>query len=153
MDDGTPTPMSEQNGKILLCTKYEVLGGDFNRAGEVSTDIKARLKQIGFDPALVRRVAIASFEAEMNVVLYAGRAHVSVEVAPDNITVEFKDEGPGIADVELAMQEGYSTATPEIRKLGYGAGMGFPTIKRNADQLMVESEVDQGTLVKLFFTP
>jgi anti-sigma regulatory factor (Ser/Thr protein kinase) len=144
---------SEEQVEVLLRTAYEIHGGDFNRAGEVSTDIKARLKRIGFDPTLIRRVAISSYEAEMNVILYALRADVSLEVSPEQIYVSFKDEGPGIPDIELAMQEGYSTAPPEVRKLGYGAGMGLPTIKRNADRLLLESEVDQGTLVQLFFTP
>jgi anti-sigma regulatory factor (Ser/Thr protein kinase) len=136
-----------------LRADYEVNGGDFNRAGDVSTDIKARLKQIGFDANLVRRVAISSYEAEMNVILYAERADVQFEVSPDRIFVEFNDEGPGIPDIDLAMQEGYSTASPEWRKLGYGAGMGLPTIKQNAHRFTIESEVGKGTVVKLFFTP
>jgi len=143
--------MLERNEEALLCSRYRIEGGDFNRSGEVSTDIKARLKEIGFDPPLVRRVTIATFEAEMNVVLYALTAVVLLEVAPDRIFVEIRDEGPGIPDVELAMQEGYSTATPEIRKLGYGAGMGLPTMKLNADRLEVESEVGRVTVVQLFF--
>jgi anti-sigma regulatory factor (Ser/Thr protein kinase) len=145
--------MSKPNGETLLRADYTVQGGDFNRAGEVSTDIKARLKKIGFDPDLVRRVAIASFEAEMNVVMYAESAAVLLEVTPERIFVEYRDKGPGIPDIELAMQEGYSTATPEMRKLGYGAGMGLPTIKRNAGDFSIESEVGQGTVVNLYFTP
>lgn len=145
--------MTEPDGSILLCAEYEVRGGDFNRAGEVSTDIKARLKKIGFDPALVRRVAIASFEAEMNVIMHARVADVRLEVTPDLIFVEFNDEGQGIPDIGLAMQEGYSTSTPEMRRLGYGAGIGLPTIKRNASRLSIDSKVAVGTVVKLFFTP
>jgi anti-sigma regulatory factor (Ser/Thr protein kinase) len=145
--------MSDRNGETRLRADYTVQGGDFNRGGEVSTDIKARLKQIGFEPDLVRRVAIASFEAEMNVIMYAERADVQLEVAPERITVRFRDKGPGIPDIELAMQEGYSTATPEMRKLGFGAGMGLPTIKQNADHFTIESKVGQGTVVKLFFAP
>lgn len=145
--------MTRGNGEILLCAEYEVHGGDFNRAGEVSTDIKARLKRIGFEPELVRRVAIASFEAEINVILYAMRADVRLEVRPESIFVGFRDEGPGIPDVDLAMQEGYSTATPEMLKLGFGSGMGLPTIKRNAKRFSIQSRVNEGTLVELFFTP
>ncbi len=145
--------MTERNGSILLCAEYDVHGGDFNRAGEVSTDIKARLKKIGFDPGLVRRVAIASFEAEMNVIMHARRADVRLEVTPELIYVEFKDEGQGIPDIDLAMQEGYSTSTPEMRRLGYGAGIGLPTIKRNASQLEIDSKVAEGTVVKIYFTP
>ncbi len=144
--------VTDREDEILLCAAYRVLGGDFNRSGEVSTDIKARLKQIGFDSKLVRRVAIASYEAEMNVILYAIRAEVQLEVRPERIYVEFRDQGPGIPDIEQAMQEGYSTATPEIRKLGYGAGMGFPTMKQNAGRLSIDSKIDQGTVVRLFFS-
>ncbi len=145
--------MTKHEEEILLCADFEVHGGDFNRAGEVSTEIKSRLKTIGFDADLVRRVAISSFEAEMNVILYARRADVRMEVTPASIFVEFNDEGPGIPDIELAMQEGYSTSTPEIRKLGYGAGMGLPTIKRNANRFTIDSDVGLGTTVKLFFSP
>jgi anti-sigma regulatory factor (Ser/Thr protein kinase) len=141
------------NDELLLSAGYEVHGGDFNRGGEVSTEIKSRLKQIGFDADLVRRVAIASYEAEMNVILYAIHGEVLLEVTPQRIFVEFSDQGPGIPDVELAMQEGYTTATPGMLKLGYGAGMGLPTMKRNAGRLDVESKTGEGTIVRLFFTP
>ena len=144
---------SKNQEESLLRAVYEVHGGDFNRAGEISTDIKARLKEIGFETELVRRVAVGSFEAEMNVILYAIRADVHLKVTPDLIRVDFMDEGPGIPDIDLAMQEGYSTATPEMRKLGYGAGMGFSTMKRNANRLTIESKVGTGTEVKLFFSP
>jgi len=143
--------MPDPNGEILLCTDYEVRGGDFNRAGEVSTDIKTRLKTIGFDVELVRRVAIASFEAEMNVIMYAKEASVRLEVSPEKIQVVYRDEGPGIPDIDLAMQEGYSTATPEMRRLGFGAGMGLPTMKQNATRIEIDSEVERGTVVGLFF--
>jgi len=145
--------MSERNSETLLRAEYTVQGGDFNRGGEVSTDIKARLKKIGFDPDLVRRVAIASFEAEMNVIMYAESASVCLEVAPESIFVEYRDKGPGIPDIELAMQEGYSTATLEMRKLGFGAGLGLPTIKQNAGRFTIDSRVGLGTVVKLHFTP
>ena len=145
--------MPERNGKTLLRAEYTVQGGDYNRAGEVSTDIKSRLKKIGFDAGLVRRVAIASFEAEMNVIMYAESAEIRLEVTPEMIFVEFRDKGPGIPDIELAMQEGYSTSTPEMRRLGFGAGMGLPTIKLNAERFTIDSRVGQGTVVKLYFTP
>jgi len=145
--------MLEHNGEAILCSEYKIQGGDFNRAGEVSTDIKARLKKIGFDPDLVRRASIAAFEAEMNVVLYADEADVTLEVKPERIYIDFIDKGPGIPDVDLAMQEGYSTATPEIRKLGFGAGMGLPTIKKKTDHFLIESIVKQGVRVRLYFTP
>jgi serine/threonine-protein kinase RsbT len=145
--------MVHEKQDVLLCSEYRIRGGDFNRAGDVSTDIKARLKKIGFDPALVRRVAIASFEAEMNVIMHARRADVRMEVTPKSIAIEFCDEGQGIPDIELAMQEGYSTSTPAMRRLGYGAGMGLPTIKRNADRFLLNSSVGEGTQVNLYFSP
>ena len=127
---------------------YDVTGRDFVNAGRVSTSIKDTLKRLGVTPALVRRVAIASYEAEMNVVMYATRAKMSLKVSPKAVTVEVEDVGPGIEDIALAMQEGYSTATPEMREMGFGAGMGLPNIKRNADEFVITSEVGRGT--KLF---
>ena len=127
---------------------YDVTGRDFVNAGRVSTSIKDTLKRLGVSPAIVRRVAIASYEAEMNVVMYATRAKMSLKVSPKRVTVEVDDEGPGIEDIALAMQEGYSTATPEMREMGFGAGMGLPNIKRNADEFVITSEVGHGT--KLF---
>ena len=143
--------MEEQGEEILLESRYRIEGRDFNRAGEVSIDIKVRLKEIGFDPALVRRVAIAAFEAEMNVVLHAWRGEALLAVSPSRISLEFADEGPGIPDIDLAMREGFSTASPEARRLGYGAGMGLPTMKRNADRLRIDSEVGAGTRARLLF--
>jgi serine/threonine-protein kinase RsbT len=124
---------------------YNVLGRDFANAGKVSTSIKDTLKRLGINPAVVRRVAIVSYEAEMNLVMYALRGRVMLSVSPDAVTLKIDDEGPGIPNIELAMQEGYSTATPEMREMGFGAGMGLPNIKKNADQFDIRSEVGQGT--------
>jgi serine/threonine-protein kinase RsbT len=124
---------------------YNVLGRDFANAGKVSTSIKDTLKRLGINPAVVRRVAIVSYEAEMNLVMYALRGRVVLSVSPDAVTLKIDDEGPGIPNIELAMQEGYSTATPEMREMGFGAGMGLPNIKKNADQFDIRSEVGQGT--------
>jgi len=124
---------------------YEVTGRDYANAGRASTSIKDILKHLGVHPAVVRRAAIASYEAEMNVVMYAVRARMSLRVSPAAVTLEVQDEGPGIEDVDLAMQEGYSTATPEMREMGFGAGMGLPNIKRNADVFDIKSEVSRGT--------
>jgi len=124
---------------------YHILGRDFSNAGKVSTSIKDTLKRIGISPAVVRRVAIVSYEAEMNLVMYATRGKIVLSVSRDAVTLKVEDEGPGIPDVALAMQEGYSTATPEMREMGYGAGMGLPNIKKNADQFDIHSEVGQGT--------
>ncbi len=140
--------MSDE-GQIMLRETFTVAGGDFSHAGRVSTTIKSMLKQIGFPSAVIRRTAIATYEAEMNVVVYADRADVTFEVTPKTIRVTLADQGQGIADLELAMQEGFSTATDEIREMGFGAGMGLPNIKRNADELEINSEVGVGTTVKI----
>ena len=127
---------------------YDVTGRDFVNAGYVSTSIKDTLKRLGVSPGIVRRVAIASYEAEMNVVMYAMCATMLLKVSPRTVTLEVEDVGPGIEDIPLAMQEGYSTATPEMREMGFGAGMGLPNIRKNADEFVITSEVGRGT--KLF---
>ena len=124
---------------------HVVLGRDFVNAGRVSTDIKDTLKGMGVKSELVRRVAIAAYEAEMNVVMYAARAHLTLRVTPTFIALAVEDEGPGIQDVDLAMQEGYSTATHEMREMGFGAGMGLPNIRRNADEFQITSVPGRGT--------
>jgi serine/threonine-protein kinase RsbT len=131
--------------EVLYSQEFSIMGKDFSNAGTVSTEIKSILKEIGFDPAVIRRAAIASYEAEMNVVMYAIRAVVRLSATPGTIEIEFEDEGQGIADIEQAMVEGYSTATPEMREMGFGAGMGLPNIKRNADDLKISSHVGKGT--------
>jgi anti-sigma regulatory factor (Ser/Thr protein kinase) len=130
---------------VLFFQEFSIIGKDFSNAGTVSTAIKSILKEIGFDPLAVRRAAIACYEAEMNVVMYAKRAVVRLSVTPSRIKIEFQDEGEGIADIEQAMVEGYSTATPEMREMGFGAGMGLPNIKRNSDDFEISSEVGTGT--------
>ncbi len=124
---------------------YQILGRDYANAGKVSTSIKDTLKRLGVNPAVVRRVAIVSYEAEMNLVMYAHRGRVALTVSPDAVTLNIDDDGPGIPRIDLAMQEGYSTATPEMREMGFGAGMGLPNIKKNADEFDIRSEVGRGT--------
>jgi len=124
---------------------YDVVGADFTNAGRASTGIKETLKHMGLPSTLIRRVAIAAYEAEMNLVMYARRGTMTLRVTPNDVTIDVRDEGPGIPDIALAMQEGYSTATPEMRELGFGAGMGLPNIKRNTDDFMITSQVDRGT--------
>ena len=124
---------------------YHVWGRDFSNAGKVSTSIKDTLKRLGIKPVVVRRVAIVSYEAEMNLVMYALRGTVSLSVSREAITLTVDDQGPGIPDVSLAMQEGYSTATAEMREMGFGAGMGLPNIQKNADEFDIRSEVGRGT--------
>jgi serine/threonine-protein kinase RsbT len=128
---------------------FTIQGKNFLDAGQVSTEIKGLLTELGLSPAIIRRVAIATFEAEMNVVMYAEEAHLTLRVTPRAIRITVDDHGPGIPDVELAMQEGYSTATQEMRELGFGAGMGLPNIKRNADELEIASAAGKGTRVEI----
>jgi serine/threonine-protein kinase RsbT len=128
-----------------LESTYTVLGRDFSNAGRVSTQIKDTLKRLGVHPAVVRRIAIVSYEAEMNLVMYATRGKLLLNVSSEDITLNVNDEGPGIPDINLAMQEGFSTATPEMREMGFGAGMGLPNIKRNADEFSISSEIGRGT--------
>ncbi len=134
---------------VVFEHRYVVTGRDFTNAGRVSTAIKETLKRLGIHPAIIRRVAIASYEAEMNVVMYADLARVKLEVSPEMISIEVEDIGPGIEDIGLAMQEGYSTATPEMREMGFGAGLGLPNIKKNADEFLIHSEVGRGTRLSI----
>jgi serine/threonine-protein kinase RsbT len=124
---------------------YQILGRDFTNAGKVSTSIKDTLKRLGINPTVVRRVAIVSYEAEMNLVMYATKGKVSLSVSPEAVALNVEDEGPGIPDITLALQEGYSTATPEMREMGFGAGMGLPNIRKNSDTFEIRSEVGRGT--------
>lgn len=124
---------------------FEIVGDDFANAGRVSTEIKAILRGIGFPGDVVRRLVIAVYEAEMNVVMYADRGILTLMLSPQRLEVVVKDEGPGIPDIELAMKEGYSTATEEMRQLGFGAGMGLPNIRKNADAMSIDSQVGSGT--------
>lgn len=129
--------------------EFEISGGNFSDAGGVSTRIKALLKQLGVDPRLIRRAAIASYEAEMNVVMYAQRGKMRLSVSPREVEITCEDRGQGIANIDLAMQEGYSTATEEMRELGFGAGMGLPNIKRNSDLFEIASQVGVGTKLRI----
>lgn len=128
---------------------FEVDGNDFLLAGEASGQVKRVLKKLGIDSATIRKVAISMYEAEMNMVLHANGGTVDVAISSDTIHVTLEDEGPGIVDIDLAMQEGYSTASHEIRELGFGAGMGLPNMKRYSDELKVSTQVGIGTKVEL----
>jgi anti-sigma regulatory factor (Ser/Thr protein kinase) len=133
----------------VFCQRFEISGKDFINAGKASTTIKAILREIGIQPAVIRRAAIACYEAEMNVVLYARKGTMELRVTPQEIRVQVEDEGDGIPDVGLAMQPGYSTASDDIREMGFGAGMGLPNIKNNADTLQIHSVVGQGTTLEI----
>ena len=126
---------------------FAIEGGDFSRAGTAASRVKQILKEIGLDNRYIKRVVIIAYEAEINVVSYARQGQMTLSVSPLRIRIAIEDEGPGIENIELAMKEGYSTATDWIREMGFGAGMGLPNIKRNADTLRVESEVGVGTKV------
>jgi len=151
--DTIPAPLREekQREKLLFSHDFAIRGGDFANAGMVSTQVKTILKEIGFDPLLVRRIAISTYEGEMNVVMHARKGKVRLEVTPQVIEVIIDDEGKGIPDVELAMQKGYTTATEEMRSMGFGSGMGLPNIQKNTDDLNIQSEVGIGTRVEMRF--
>ena len=127
--------------------KYNVDGENFTSAGEASVAVKKSLRQMGFPPDAIRRVSIAMYEGEINMVIHADGGEATVNVYPDKIDIILADKGPGIADFSLAMQEGYSTAPDNIRSLGFGAGMGLPNMKRYTDEMRIESEVGVGTTV------
>ena len=133
----------------LLSLHYEVSGTDFTCAGEASGKIKKNLKELGFPTNIVRNVAIAVYEGEINMVIHGGGGVIDVEISPDCISIVLADQGPGIPDVALAMQEGYSTAPDNVRQLGFGAGMGLPNIKKYTDEMIIETEVGKGTTIKL----
>ncbi len=135
--------------KIVFSQGFEIQGGDFVRAGEASCQIVEALRELAFRPEVVRRAGIAAYEAEMNMVLYAERGTLAMTVTPDAIMIFADDQGQGIPDIELAMQDGYSTATQEIREMGFGAGMGLSNIKKNSDEMHITSTVGEGTKVHI----
>ncbi len=137
--------MEKTENNILLRQMFRIEGGNFTNAGSVSDQIKKILTEAGFSNTLIRRICIAAFEAEMNVICYASKGTLSLLMAPGFLKVVVEDEGEGIPDVNLAMSEGYSTADEKIRELGFGAGMGLPNIKKNADEMTLTSKFRQGT--------
>jgi anti-sigma regulatory factor (Ser/Thr protein kinase) len=134
-----------------LSERFEISGGDFSKAGTISTKIKEILQEIGIDPTIIRRAAIASYEAEMNVVMYANKGSLILNITPEKLHLQLEDNGPGIEDIEKAMQEGFSTATDKMREMGFGAGMGLPNIKRNADRFEISSTPGEGTSLDIVF--
>jgi anti-sigma regulatory factor (Ser/Thr protein kinase) len=132
---------------------YFVSGEDFTRAGEASSDVKSKLKQMGVSPETVRKVAIAMYEGEINMVIHANGGTIDVEIDSKEIHIILKDKGPGIPDIELAMQAGYSTAPDLVRSLGFGAGMGLPNMKKYSDYMEIETEIGVGTnvIMKVMF--
>jgi len=131
----------------LLSRSFDLHSHDFDKAGEISTEIKGMLKELGIDSQVIRRVVVVCFEAEMNVVMYADEGTLTFVLTDEDINIEIADCGPGIADVDQALEEGWSTATDEMREMGFGFGMGLPNIRRNSDSFDLRSKVGVGTTV------
>ena len=140
--------MGGGRGEALKLT-FTIQGGDFTRAGHPSSEVKKVLKQLDIDGKTIKNIVIALYEAEVNVVAHAYKGTIEVEIDENKICILVSDEGPGIPDIELAMQAGYSTASKKVREMGFGAGMGLPNMKKNTDELEIESEVEKGTKVKM----
>lgn len=128
---------------------FTVNGDDFTRAGETSSKVKKTLNQLGFNPEVVRKVAIAMYEGEINMVIHADGGDIDVGISSEEIVIVMKDTGPGIPDLDMAMKEGFSTADHSVRELGFGAGMGLPNMKKYSDSMKIETEVGKGTTVTL----
>lgn len=128
---------------------YDVDGDDFTRAGEASAAVKKNLRQLGVDPNAIRKIAIALYEGEINMVIHAHGGQIDVEISPTTVSMVLADSGPGIPDIEQAMQEGWSTAPDEVRSLGFGAGMGLSNMKKNSDEMHIDSTVGVGTTVTM----
>lgn len=133
----------------ILSFHFDVDGENFTSAGQASVQIKKNLRQLGLPPEIIRRVSIAMYEGEINMVIHAGGGHAEVRIAEDRIEIILEDHGPGIADIEQAMQEGFSTAPDAIRSLGFGAGMGLPNMKRYTDAMEIQSTVGEGTRIAM----
>lgn len=144
--------INDKNKPDVLMQKYTVCANDFASAGAASAAVKKTLKQLGFSPDFIRRTSIAMYEGEINMVIHGGGGVAEAEIAEDYVKITLTDEGPGIEDIELAMQEGFSTASESVRELGFGAGMGLPNIKKQADDIKLTSEVGVGTtlVISLF---
>ena len=135
------------SGQLIF--RYTIDGDDFTRAGEASSYVKNKLKMLGLSADVTRRVAIAMYEGEINMVIHADGGEITVTVSDSEITMVLADTGPGIPDVEKAMQEGYSTAREEVRSLGFGAGMGLPNMKRYTDEMQIDTVVGKGTTITM----
>lgn len=132
-----------------LTFHFDVDGEDFTSAGQASVQVKKNLRRLGIPPEIIRQVSIAMYEGEINMVIHAGGGKADVIVSENKIEIILEDHGPGIADVDLAMQEGYSTAPDSVRSLGFGAGMGLPNMKRYMDEMTIDSVVGEGTTIKM----
>lgn len=130
---------------MVMHFEYKIEGGDFTRAGNASSQVKRTLKQLNVDPKVIKRVVVALYEGEVNIVAHAYHGEIHIDIDTEKIKMILIDKGPGIPNIEQAMEMGFSTATPEVREMGFGAGMGLPNIKKNSDKFRIESEVGVGT--------
>ena len=128
---------------------FDIQGGDFSKAGTASSEVKKVLKQLNISPSHIKRIAVAMYEAEVNVVAHAFKGKMTVNIDTQKVFLTFEDEGPGIPDIDQAMVEGFSTASETVRQMGFGAGMGLSNIKRNVDNMIITSQVGIGTTVEL----
>ena len=135
----------------MIKESYQVQANDMSVAGDVSASIKRQMKRLGVPNQIMRRVSVCTYEAEINLVIHSDGGEIDFEITEDKILVHVKDVGPGIPDIEKAMTEGYSTASSEVRNMGFGAGMGLPNMKRNSDDFSIESEVGKGTDIVMSF--
>lgn len=133
----------------IIRLSYEVPGDDFTRAGEASSDVKGKLKQLGISPDAIRKAAISMYEGEINMVIHANGGTITVEISKTEIKMILADKGPGIKNVEQAMQMGFSTAPDNVRTLGFGAGMGLPNMKKYSDEMTIDTEIGAGTTVTM----
>ncbi|WP_077609686.1 ATP-binding protein [Clostridium sp. Marseille-P2415] len=133
----------------MITYHYRISPDDFTRAGEASSDVKSKLKKMGVSPEAVRKAAIAMYEGELNMVIHAEGGEITVNITPDRIEMLLADVGPGIPDIGLAMQEGYSTAPDAVRSLGFGAGMGLPNMKKYSDEMEIDTVIGKGTAIRM----
>jgi serine/threonine-protein kinase RsbT len=134
-----------------LSQKFEVTAGNFHSAGDASATIKGMLKMLGIAPSVIRKVAIAAYEAELNLIIHSYGGQLALAVGPGTVWLQAADRGPGIADIQLALREGYSTAPESVRELGFGAGMGLPNMKRCASRFDIVSQLGKGTMITMAF--
>lgn len=135
----------------ILKESFSIKDNDFIHAGEAAIRVKNLLKSLNISPDVIRRIAICGYEGEMNVVMHGGGGVLDFEIADDKVILDISDRGPGIEDIDLAMQKGFSTASDEDREMGFGAGMGLPNMEKNADHMIIESKNNKGTRVRMFF--
>ena len=133
----------------MITLRYNIEGGNFSKAGHASSQVKKNLKQLSVDAKLIKQIVVALYEAEVNIVAHATNGTIEVTIKPGEVMMIAQDIGPGIKDIDLAMREGYSTASQKVRQMGFGAGMGLPNIKKNVDTLTIDTEVGKGTTLTM----